>query len=77
MVGERFLALMMMWWLLTAGYYWVATRCVGTPLKDSLTPAQVALKEKSQAVRRRIFWQGGLGSIVAMWLAHQASRTRT
>ena len=39
-------------------YYLIRTRCIGTPFKDSLTPKQLIIKQKSASIRKNIFYQG-------------------
>ena len=47
-------------------YYLITTRFIGTPFRDSLTAKQLAIKKKSAGVRRNIFYQGIIGSIVGL-----------
>ena len=39
-------------------YYYIRTRSVGTPFKDSLTEKQIEIKKQSVKVRSNIFYQG-------------------
>ena len=49
-------------------YYLLRTMFIGTPFKDSLTDAQIQIKEESAGVRRNIFFQGILiGIIILMY----------
>jgi hypothetical protein len=47
-------------------YYLITTRFIGTPFRDSLTAKQLTIKKKSADVRRNIFYQGIIGSIVGL-----------
>ena len=47
-------------------YYVIATRSVGTPFNDSLTPKQREIKDASSKVRRNIFSTGVSISCVAL-----------
>ena len=48
-------------------YYIIRTRSVGTPFKNSLTPKQIKIKKESANVRRNIFYQGIVGSVVVLF----------
>ena len=39
-------------------YYFIRTRSVGTPFKDSLTEEQKKIKKESAKIRSNIFYQG-------------------
>ena len=39
-------------------YYFIRTRSVGTPFKDSLTEEQRKIKKESAKIRSNIFYQG-------------------
>ena len=39
-------------------YYFIRTRSVGTPFKDSLTEEQKKIKKESSKIRSNIFYQG-------------------
>jgi len=39
-------------------YYFVMTRDIGTPFKDSLTEKQIKIKRESTKIRREKFFQG-------------------
>ena len=49
-------------------YYIVMTRNIGTPFKDSLTEAQIQIKNASTLVRKSIFMQGIGVTIIALFL---------
>jgi len=61
------LAYSMVVYCLASVYYFVATRSVGTPFNDSLTPKQREIKDSSSKVRRNIFYTGA-GISVALIL---------
>lgn len=48
--------------------YMVATACMGTPFKDSLTPSQLRIKRKAAAARGRIFMHGLLGGALLLFI---------
>ena len=62
-----FLAYGMALYCMASLYYFIRTRSVGTPFKDSLSPKQLEIKKKSVAVRKNIFYQGIIGSIVLLY----------
>lgn len=39
-------------------YYFIRTRSVGTPFRDSLTEEQKKIKKESAKIRSNIFYQG-------------------
>tara|TARA_Y100000389_G_scaffold195238_1_gene226376 strand:+ start:17661 stop:17891 length:231 start_codon:yes stop_codon:yes gene_type:complete len=48
-------------------FYMINTRNIGTPFKDSLTPAQLKIKEGSAKKRSVIYFQGlSLGVILVI-----------
>ena len=52
--------------------YLIITKSYGTPLKDSLTAAQLKLRLESVRKRRRAFYVGLAGAVAAFLLAkHQ------
>ena len=53
-----FLAYAMAVYCLSCIYYIIATRSVGTPFNDSLTPKQREIKDASSKVRRNAFYTG-------------------
>ena len=61
-----YLAYAMAIYCLASAYYIVRTRSVGTPFNDTLTPKQIAIKDKSAALRRNIFMQGVGGGLLLM-----------
>jgi hypothetical protein len=49
-------------------YYIIATRSVGTPFNDSLTPKQREIKEASAKVRRNAFYTGaGIAVVILLF----------
>jgi hypothetical protein len=50
-------------------YYIIATRSVGTPFNDSLTPKQREIKEASAKVRRNAFYTGAGIAVVILLFA--------
>ncbi len=61
-----YLAYAMVIYCIASLYYMVRTRSIGTPFNDSLTPKQIAIKDKSAAQRRNIFFQGIGGGLILM-----------
>jgi len=51
-------------------YYLIRIRSVGSPFKDSLTPKQLKIKKDSSNIRRNIFYQGIVGSIIVLYFYH-------
>lgn len=49
-------------------YYLIVSRFVGTPFYDSLTKAQQKIKSKSANIRRNIFYQGSIISLIGLIL---------
>ncbi len=47
-------------------YYYLRTKAMGTPFKDSLTKKQLEIKNKSVAERKKIFIQGVVGGFVGL-----------
>lgn len=62
------LAYIMTIYCLSCIYYLIATKSIGTPFKDSLTPKQREIKNESSKMRSRIFYTGIGVSTVAMFL---------
>ena len=50
--------------------YLVATRCIGTPFNDSLTPTQKEIKKRSGRTRGVIFLIGFIISLAVTSLVH-------
>jgi hypothetical protein len=61
-----FLAYAMAIYTIASIYYYIRTRYVGTPFSDSLTKEQRDIKRKSANVRKNIFCQGVILSIVTL-----------
>jgi hypothetical protein len=47
-------------------YYLLRTRSIGTPFNDSLSEKQKKIKKESSKIRKNIFIQGIVGSIILM-----------
>jgi hypothetical protein len=62
-----FLAYGMALYCMASLYYFIRTRSVGTPFKDSLSPKQIKIKKESVNVRKNIFYQGIGGSLVLLY----------
>lgn len=45
-------------YLIACVVYWLASRCMGTPFGDSLSPEQKELKRESAAARGKLFVAG-------------------
>ena len=63
-----FLAYSMAIYTISSFYYYIRTRTVGTPFKDSLTQKQIEIKKKSAQVRSNIFYQGVVLGVVLLLL---------
>ena len=62
------LAYAMSIYTLSSIYYFVRTRSVGTPFKNSLTKEQKEIKKESAKIRKNIFYQGiGLSFVLLMF----------
>lgn len=55
---SNWFAYLMFMYLTASLYYFIRTRSIGTPFNDSLTPAQLELKNKSSRDRKSIFFRG-------------------
>ena len=53
-----YLAYAMAIYCIASIFYLIATRSVGTPLKDSISEKQLKIKHESASVRRTIFYSG-------------------
>ena len=49
-------------------YYITRSRSVGTPFKDSLTESQLQIKEESKKVRKKIFCEGIMISLIGLYI---------
>lgn len=67
-VVSVYLAYAMSVYCLASIYYFVITRSIGTPFKDSLTEKQIKIKRESTKKRKTIFLQGLGAGIVLMIL---------
>ena len=61
-------AYMMFAYLIGSVYYFVHTRFIGTPFRDSLTQEQIAIKEESANNRRIIFYTGLVGAAIILYV---------
>lgn len=62
------LAYAMIIYSLSSIYYFVRSRSVGTPFKNSLTKEQLEIKKESAKIRKKIFYQGvGLSFVLLMF----------
>jgi len=61
-----FLAYLMLIYIIASIFYLLATRAIGTPFSDSLTPEQIEIKSKSSRSRSIIFTSGILGAILLL-----------
>ncbi len=59
-------AYLMVVYILASVYYYVRTRPIGTPFRNSLSKRQLVIKEKAVQQRKEIFYQGIIGAIIAM-----------
>tara|TARA_B100000902_G_C27135463_1_gene825799 strand:- start:734 stop:970 length:237 start_codon:yes stop_codon:yes gene_type:complete len=62
-----YLGYLMAIYTISSMYYLIATSCIGTPFKDSLTEKQIAIKKQSAKLRKNIFLQGiGIGIVLCL-----------
>ena len=62
-----YLGYLMAIYTISSMYYLIATNCIGTPFKDSLTEKQIAIKKQSAKLRKNIFLQGiGIGIVLCL-----------
>lgn len=61
-----YLAYAMLVYILASIYYMVRTIYVGTPFKDSLTDEQLSIQKKSAKVRKQIFGEGVIISLIGL-----------
>lgn len=61
-----YLAYGMLVYILASIYYIIRTLYVGTPFKDSLTIEQLSIQKQSAKVRKQIFCEGVLLSIIGL-----------
>ena len=64
---STWLAYLMFVYLASSIYYYIRTRSMGTPFNDSLTPAQLKLKDSSAQNRMSVFIQGLLVGVVIIY----------
>ena len=58
------LAYLMIAYIGASFYYLCRTKNIGTPFKDTLSPIQRMIKDKSAQIRRKIFYEGLIITIV-------------
>jgi hypothetical protein len=63
---HSYLAYGMAVYALASIYYLLRTRSIGTPFNDSLSEKQKKIKKESSKIRKNIFIQGIVGSIILM-----------
>ena len=63
-----YLAYFMTIYTISSIYYYIRTRTVGTPFKDSLTEEQLEIKKKSVKIFKNIFYQGFFLGLIALIL---------
>ena len=63
-------------YLIASVVYLVATRCLGTPFRDSLSSSQIHIKKSSQRVRGLVF-SGGLMVAILLLVALRPLRMGT
>lgn len=61
-----YLAYSMALYCMASIYYLVRTRSIGTPFNDSLTKQQRLIKKESASIRKGIFIQGIVGSVILL-----------
>ena len=71
---SEWLANAMAIYCLACVYYIVATRNVETPFNDSLSVTQREIKKNSSNIRRKIFYQGIIGSAILLVIAKPFER---
>ena len=64
---SKILAYTMTVYTIASVYYLIRSKTVGTPFKDSLTDEQKKIKEESSKVRKQLFMEGILISVVIMY----------
>jgi hypothetical protein len=64
---STWLAYLMFVYLASSIYYYIRTRSMGTPFNDSLTSAQLKLKDSSSQNRMSVFIQGLLVGVVIIY----------
>jgi len=64
------LAYIMAVYFIASIVYFVSTRFVGTPFKDSLTEEQIKLKKQSADLRGLIFCIGIVIGVIICWYFH-------
>lgn len=64
-----YLAYAMAVYSIASMFYLVATRSIGTPFRDSLTPEQIVIKKKAKKLRGGIFQTGLLVALGILFVA--------
>jgi len=65
---SKYLAYAMAVYTLASVYYMGRSRSVGTPFNDSLNDEQRKIKMESARVRKQLFVEGILGSLVILFI---------
>jgi len=52
-------------------YYYLNTRSLPTPFKDSLTAAQIAIRKQSSVLRRQKYYTGMMVGVVIAFLVYR------
>ena len=63
-----YLAYGMLVYVFASIFYLILTFNLGTPFKDSLTPKQIIIKQKSANQRRNIFYGGITLGIITLYI---------
>ena len=61
---SKYLAWLMLTYVIASVYYFIRSRNIGTPFNDSLTKEQKKIKELSANTRRNVFLQGVIISVI-------------
>lgn len=61
---SKYLAWLMLTYVVASIYYFIRTRNMGTPFNDSLTEEQRKIKDLSATARRNVFLQGVFGTVI-------------
>ncbi len=69
-----YLAYGMLVYVFASIFYLILTFNLGTPFKDSLTPKQIIIKQKSANQRRNIFYGGITLGIIILYIAQPFQR---
>ncbi len=64
-------------YVISCVFYFIVTRCIGTPFLDSLTEEQKRLKKQSSQKRHNIFLIGIVVGIILLHIANPFSSSET